>query len=251
MEAHIVLQSNDKLIIWQGNPLDSAHEAFKEAKLKLGMIAELFETYYKPLYVHQLYSSGHVYQNNFSKNCKPIMHLELGLLAGMQADNGEPCIQVFREENYANPEVVTSMQLVVYKCKYPDKPIQKSMFQLEAEVELRAGGSSSHVSLLSPKPSPPKEVALVLNLQFSNYSEMITLAMLIESKIDEMQKRKNAQQRSEDDFNFWNNCKMYGHMLTRQVEFWKFNSITEEQFLANVDTGDILLFRSESHRIFG
>lgn len=61
-------------------------------KLKLGMSPELFESYYKPLYIHQLYSSGHVYQNNFSKECKPFMHLELALLASMQAENGEPCL---------------------------------------------------------------------------------------------------------------------------------------------------------------
>lgn len=157
---------------------------------------------------------------------------------------------MFREENYANPEEVTSLQLVIYKAKYPDKAVQKSKFQLEAEMERRGAGSSSHVSLLS-KPVSPKEVALVLNLQFNSYSEMITLALLIESQVDQMQKRKYAMKRAEDDFKFWNNCKMYAHMLTRQAEFWKFNSITEEQFLANVDTGDILLFRSESERLFG
>lgn len=44
---------------------------------------------------------------------------------------------------------------------------------------------------------------------------------------------------------------VYNWLLTNQVEFWKFNSISEEQFLRQVDTGDILLFRCNSQSIFG
>ena len=44
---------------------------------------------------------------------------------------------------------------------------------------------------------------------------------------------------------------VYNWLLTNQVEFWKFNSISEEQFLRQVDTGDILLFRCNTQSIFG
>lgn len=44
---------------------------------------------------------------------------------------------------------------------------------------------------------------------------------------------------------------MYARLLTHQTEFWQFNSISEELFLSQVDTGDILLFRCNNNRIFG
>ena len=41
---------------------------------------------------------------------------------------------------------------------------------------------------------------------------------------------------------------IYFHLVTSQYLFWNFNSISEEYFLKNVDTGDVLLFRCESSR---
>ena len=37
---------------------------------------------------------------------------------------------------------------------------------------------------------------------------------------------------------------IYGSLLARQSDFTKFVNITEKSFLENIDTGDILLFRS-------
>jgi len=39
--------------------------------------------------------------------------------------------------------------------------------------------------------------------------------------------------------------------MSNQTEFWKFPSISEEHFLKQVDTGDLLLFRTNNNRIVG
>jgi hypothetical protein len=45
--------------------------------------------------------------------------------------------------------------------------------------------------------------------------------------------------------------KTYGYQLTHQIGFNNFISISEEHFLKNVDTGDILLFRTDSRNVLG
>ena len=44
---------------------------------------------------------------------------------------------------------------------------------------------------------------------------------------------------------------IYNWLLTNQFESWRFNSISEELFLSQVDTGDILLIRTNSNRFIG
>ena len=48
-----------------------------------------------------------------------------------------------------------------------------------------------------------------------------------------------------------NGNKVYANLLKAQFKFWKNPHITEEEFLKKADTGDILLFRSVSNRLFG
>lgn len=41
----------------------------------------------------------------------------------------------------------------------------------------------------------------------------------------------------------------YGALLTRQIKFQQFPTITEKMFFNNVDTGDILLFRTANNMV--
>ena len=73
-----------------------------------------------------------------------------------------------------------------------------------------------------------------MSICYNHINELINMHQL-----DEYRKR-----RALEDFNFWTaNIPTYSHLLIQQTEFWKFNSISEDQFLQNADTGDILLFR--------
>ena len=74
---------------------------------------------------------------------------------------------------------------------------------------------------------------------------MITCFNYLEKIIQDLQDVEERKIKSVYDPEFWT-IKMpnYFNLLVSQNMFWQYSSITEEHFLANVDTGDILLFRS-------
>lgn len=68
---------------------------------------------------------------------------------------------------------------------------------------------------------------------------------IIEQKIETAYRERR---RAQDSYFWTTHMPIYFHLLTSQYLFWNFNSISEEYFLKNVDTGDVLLFRCESSR---
>lgn len=95
------------------------------------------------------------------------------------------------------------------------------------------------------------EVAIELSIKFESYSSMIGLFNLLDESLEEYRSREYNLQRSVQDLDFWTNLKAYGCLLTNQLSFTNFISIPEEKFLQNLDTGDILLFRTDTRNIIG
>jgi hypothetical protein len=96
-----------------------------------------------------------------------------------------------------------------------------------------------------------EEIKFTLTIEFSDYTQMISLYHLLDDSLELFQSKDFQVKRQSQDCLFWLNLRAYGTLLTHQVNLSTFNSISEERFLQAVDTGDILLFRTQSRNILG
>lgn len=104
----------------------------------------VYKTFEKPIYLANLFQNGGVVQRNLRKSCKYEHCLDLGVLLPCKAPNGEPCVQLDREENYADPDQARRMSVTIYQAElYEENDAHKSVFQIEAEKERMAYGNSS------------------------------------------------------------------------------------------------------------
>ena len=77
-----------------------------------------------------------------------------------------------------------------------------------------------------------KELKFELVLQFQDNKNMTICYNHINDLIKMHQLDEYRKRRALEDFNYWtSNIPTYTHLLIQQSEFWKFNSISEDQFL--------------------
>lgn len=77
-----------------------------------------------------------------------------------------------------------------------------------------------------------KELKFELVLQFQDNKNMTICYNHINDLVKMHQLDEYRKRRALEDFNYWtSNIPTYTHLLIQQSEFWKFNSISEDQFL--------------------
>ena len=88
-----------------------------------------------------------------------------------------------------------------------------------------------------------------MTLKFEKYSSMIECYYCLEKIVNNFQSSEYRKARCINDLDFWTiKIPNYYYLLTCQTQFWLHNSISEENFLKYVDTGDAILFRSHGHQ---
>ena len=201
---------------------------------------------------------------NLTLDETPEVCLDLGALKHASCRDGLPIIRIERRENYANQESAKGLTLTIYKavCLPRNSPSSAARFSEETPSKVSSDPSPqpSAISELTAKPKTQQTGShsdskgrvphgsansasitapvLTLIFEFKAYSQMNDLYWLIDEIISQKHTSKSEQ--------YCNNLKVYGLLLSNQFDFWRFNSISEEHFLSNVDTGDILLFRCNS-----
>jgi hypothetical protein len=123
--------------------------------------------------------------------------------------------------------------------------------QVEAERERLLDQQQEMQNKASRASSKSKEgvLAFSVTIEFEDYASMITYYNTIEEYLELCQSNSYRYKMASNTIKlkrWWASVLTYNELLSNQVDFWKFNSVSEESFLSMVDTGDILLFRCNS-----
>lgn len=172
-----------------------------------------------------------------------------------------PAITITKEECYDNKEKARALTIRINKVDIfnsfqtfvgPTITLYQEADQVfKSRVNLKSPRETVEVCDEEDQFNIKPELALMLVLQFESNENMINFHDNMQDILNQQQSEEYRMLRDKDDRQFWANLKLYAQLLSHQVEFWKFPAISEEHFLKHVDTGDLMLFRTNNQRIVG
>ena len=142
----------------------------------------VYSKYEKPIYLANMFNNAGVAQRNLKKSCKFEHCIDLGVLLNCKTPTGQPCVQLEREENYADQEQAKVLTVRVFKAElFEELDPNKSSFQLEAERERAALAGYAEHDVSDEKPKDPvDQLAIQLSFEFDSYAQMFRLYQLID-----------------------------------------------------------------------